>query len=164
MQPVAIFAHPAGLAGGVSNDEGVVGHGFCDDRACTDEGVASDVVSTNDGGIGTDGSAFFHKCTGVFALAVDGRTRVDHIGKNHGGSQEDVVFANHTGIDAHVVLYLDIATEHHLRTDNDILADVAVFANDAVGHDVAEMPDFGAVADLAVVVDDGGGVGEVSHK
>ena len=164
MQPVAVFAHPAGLAGGVANDEGVVGHSFCDDRACTDEGVASDVVSTNDGSIGTDASTLFHKCTGIFALAVHGRAWVDDIGEDHRGAQEDIVFTDHTGVDAHVVLYLDVATEHHLRTDNDILADVAVFANDAVGHDVAEVPDFGAVADLAVVVNDGGGVGEVSHK
>lgn len=48
-----------------------------------------------------------------------------------------------------------------MRAYNYILSDVTIFTNDAVGHDVAEVPDFGAGAYLAVVVDDGGGVGEV---
>ena len=160
MQALAEFAHPACLAGGVANDKGVVGDGFGDDGTGTDEGKPSDIVSANDGGVGSDGGSMLYQGSGIFALAVDGRSWVDHIGEDHRRSKENIVFTDHTGVDTDVVLHFNIFAKYHLWTHNNVLADVAVFTYDAVGHDVAEVPYFCSVAYLAIFVDDGGGVGE----
>jgi len=164
MQALAEFAHPACLAGGVADDKGVVGNGFGDNGTGTDEGKPADIVSADDGGVGTDGSALLYKGAGIFAFAVDGRAGIGHIGEDHRRSKENIVFADNTGVYTDVVLYFNIFAKYHLWTHNNVLADVAVFTNDAVGHDVTEVPYFCSGAYLAIFVDDGGGVGEEVHS
>ena len=49
-------------------------------------------------------------------------------------------------IDADVVLDFTLCANGHIRSGNDILADVAVFAYLRTGEDVGKMPDFGSFA------------------
>lgn len=161
MQALSKFAHPADVAGGVADDEGIVGDGFGDDSTGTDEGKPSDIVAADDGGVGSNGGTLLYQGAGIFAFAVDGRARVGYVGEDHRWSEEDIVFADYTGIDADIVLHFHIFAKYHIRANNNVLSDVAIFTNGAVGHDVAEVPDFCSGADVAAGVDDGGFVGEV---
>jgi len=155
MQALAEFAHPACLAGGVADDKGVVGDGFGDDGTGTDEGKPSDIVAADDGGVGSDGGSMLYQGSCIFAFAVDSRAGIGHIGEDHRRSKENIVFADNTSVDADVVLYFNIFAKYHLWTHNNVLADVAVFTYDAVGHDVTEVPYFCSVAYLASFINNG---------
>jgi hypothetical protein len=160
----AEFGDPADLDGGVSDDECVRFNRFGDDCAGADEGKFADVVAADDGGIRTDGGPAFHGSFGIIAPSVDCAAGVDDIGEDAGGAEEDIVLAGDAGINGDVVLHFHIVAEHHLGGDDDVLSEVAVFADDGAGHDVGEVPDFCAFTDGAAGVDDGGGVGvEVGH-
>ena len=46
-----------------------------------------------------------------------------------------------------------VVANNHVGRDADILPQIAVGANPAVLHDMAEVPDLGAEADLAIAID-----------
>ncbi len=80
---MTVFAHPAGLAGRIADPERVGWYVFGDDGPCSYEGISTDVVPANDGGIGTDGGALANVGGGVFATTVDGTAWVDDVGENN---------------------------------------------------------------------------------
>jgi len=161
----AEFGDPADLDGGVSHYQGVGVDGFGDYRTGTDEGKFADVVAAYDGGIGADGGPAFHGSFGIFAPTVDCTAWVDDIGEDAGGAEEDIVLAGNASINGDVVLHFHVVAEYYLGGDDDVLSEVAVFANDGAVHDVGEVPDFCAFTDGAAGIDDGRGVGvECGHK
>ena len=165
VEALAVFAHPSDLAGGVANDEGVGLDFFGHNGSGPDEGVGPDVVTTDDGGVGTDGGTFANHSFQVFPFAVDGAARVDDVGKNHGRSQEHVVFAGDTFIDGDVVLHFHVVAEYDAAGNEYVLAEVTVFPDDGSCHDVTEVPDFTACTDLGALINDGGRMNEagVAH-
>ncbi len=160
-QALAVLAHPADLAGGVADDEGIRLYFLGDHGPCANEGVGSDVVATNDGGIGPDGGPFADHGFHVFPFAVHGAAGVMDIGEDHARPQKNVIFADHAFINGDVVLHFDIIPQYHPIGHKNILPQIAAFPNDRPRHDVAEMPDRGLGPDAGPCVNDGGGVGVI---
>ncbi len=65
----------------------------------------------------------------IFLPSFDGTSGIDHIGENHGGPQENIVFANHPGVDGNIVLDLYIVAKDHLGRYHHILSQVTIFPN-----------------------------------
>lgn len=165
IEPLAMFTHPANLAGRVANNEGIGFDFFGNNGSSTDKGVCSDVVTTDDGGIGANGGTFSHDGFHVFALAVDGAAGVINISENHGRAQEHVVFTDDSFVDRDIVLHLDVVAEHDAVCNEYVLAEVAVFPNDGSRHDVAEVPYFTTCPNLGALINNGGRMNEarVAH-
>jgi hypothetical protein len=68
-----------------------------------------------------DGRAFFHKGLPVFVLSLDKGPGIDHVGKNTGGTTEDVILDDYIVIDGNIVLNLDTIAENSLAPDIDVL-------------------------------------------
>ena len=85
---------------------------------------------------------------------------VADVGEHHRGAQKNVIPAGNALVNAHIVLYFDIAPQHDAGGDKYVLAQVAAFPQHGSAHHVAEMPDPAAVADLRPFVNNGGGVGK----
>jgi len=113
VQPLAELGHPTDLLGGIANDQGIGGDVFCDHGSGADEGVRSDVVAADDGGIGADAGSATHVRTRVLAPSIDGAAGVDDVGKHTAGAQEHVVIARDAFVDGDVVLDFDIGAEAH---------------------------------------------------
>src|SRR5256885_10235917 len=64
-----------------------------------------------------------------------------------------VVFERDALVDRYVVLDLGIVADPHAGHHHHVLAQVAALADHRTGHDVAEVPDLRAPADLCPVVD-----------
>jgi hypothetical protein len=155
------FGDPAYLDGRVADHQGIGFDGFGYHGAGAHKGKFADVVAADDGGVGADGSPAFHGSSGVFLLPVDVAAGVDDIGKDAGGSEEDIVFASDPGVDGDVVLNLYVVAQYHFGRDDHILADVTVLPDHCARHDVGEVPYFGAGSDGAAGVDAGGVMGKV---
>lgn len=125
------------------------------DRACPDKGIFSDFYSTNDGGIGADGRSLADIRGFVLMLADDSAARIDHIGKYHRWAEEYIVFAMDPGIYTDIVLYFDIVAQAGSGHHHHILPKRTIFANNAVGHDMREVPDLRAFTDAGAGVNDG---------
>ena len=129
IQLFAALAHPADLSGGIADHQGMVGNIFCDDCTGADECIRADGVSANDGAVGAHGSAFLNKRGAHLIHLADFRTRVVDIGKDHRWPAENAVFQGYAFIDADVVLYFAFFADYCIRSDDNVLADVAIFAN-----------------------------------
>src|SRR5690242_1385948 len=88
--------------------------------------------------------------------------RVDHVGKHHGRSAEDVVFQLNAGVHGHVILNFYVVADHHAGADHHVLSEITLLPDACTGHDVRKMPDDGALTDFAILIDDGGGMGLIS--
>ncbi len=161
MEAFAVAAHPADLAGGVADDQGVGRHVFVDHGAGADKGIWADADAAHDSGVGADSSAFAHVGRQVIVFAVDGAAGVVHIGKHHRGTQKDIVFAGHAFVYRHVILHLHVVAEYDAVGYEYILAEVAVAAQPGAGHHMAEVPHFAAFAELGAFVYYCGGVDHV---
>jgi len=152
---IAFFIHPTDLAGRITDHECVCRHIFGDHGACAYHAILAQFVAANDGGVRSDGYASTENRLSVFVLSADGGTRVDDVRKDHGRAKKNIVLTNHTSIDGNIVLDFAVTAEFDVGRDNHVLAYITVFTDLAAGHNVAEMPYFGAFADLAVVINVG---------
>jgi len=160
-QFMPVFAHPTGLACGVADHQGVIGYVFSYYRSGTDKGELADIVTAYDGGIGTDAGPLTYMCLRILVAAVYRAARIGNIGKNAARPEEYIVVAGYAGIDADIVLHFNIVAEYNTGAYNHILAEIAVAADAAIGHDMGEMPDFGACAYFATFIDNSGWMGIV---
>lgn len=153
MKLATMAAHPAELAGGVSDHKREVGHGFGNDGTGTDECIVTDVVAADHGGIGTDGGTAAHTGAGILASAVDTAAGIGNVSENHRGTEENVVTASNAGIDGDVVLNLHVVAKRDAAGYEDILTEIAAFTENTIGHDMAEMPNVSTFTNLAAFVD-----------
>jgi len=160
----ATLAIPALYAGGIAVHQRVIGHIAGHHRAGTDEAIASQGDTANNGGIRANGSAFFHQGGFVLMLAGHMTARVDDIGEDHRRTEEDIVLDDHAGVERDIVLDLDIVPDDDIGCDEHILPDRAVCADFSRRHDVGEVPDFGVVTDLGAFVYIARFVNEDCHK
>ena len=140
------------MAGGVADHQGVIGDVFCDDCTGTDEGVLADGVATDDGAVGAERCAFFYEGGADLVHLADFRAWIVDVGKDHRGATEDAVFQCDTFIDGDVVLDFAFAADDGIGANDDILPDVAVFADFGSVKNVGKMPDFRFFAYGDVVV------------
>ena len=107
-----------------------------DDRSGTYKGIPAYGNAADNGGIGPDGRPFFHQRLLIFVFPGNLTARVVDIGKNHTGTAEHVILQGHAFIDRDIILDLAAMADLGVRTDNDILADIAGCADAAAGQDM----------------------------
>ena len=152
---IAVFVHPTDLAGRIADHEGIGRHIFGDNGARANHAILAKFVATNDGSVCSDGHATTENRLFVLVLAADGCAGVDDVCEHHRRTEEHIVLADNARIDRDVVLDFAVTAEFDVGRDDYVLTYVTVFADLATGHDVAEMPYFCALADLAVFIDIG---------
>ena len=162
-QAVPKFTHPTHLTGGVADHQSVIGNIFSHYCASTNEGIGSDVVTADDGGIGSDAGSFSHVGFGILAPAVHAGAGVGHIRKHARWAQEDVVVASDAGVDADVVLDFNVSAQDDVGGNHDVLAQVAVLANSAGAHDVRKMPNLGTRANVSTFINNCSRMYRVTH-
>lgn len=158
----AVFAHPADLASGHADHEGVGLDVLVDDGAGTDEGEFANGGAADDGAVGAQGGAALDQGVAVFALALDERAGVIDVGKHHAGAAEHAFLEGDVVVHRDVVLHLALVADDDLVADEDVLAERDALADAGAGADVGEVPDARAFADLGALVDDGAGVDGVA--
>src|SRR4030095_13371995 len=158
------LTHPTGQPRRIADDERVVGNVPGHHRAGADKGVGANRVAAQHRAVGAETGAALDQRRPELIAARHVTARVDDVGEHHGRPAEDVVFERDPGVNRHVVLDLDVVTNHDLRRDDDVLAEVAAAADSRPAHDMAEVPDLGAVTNHGALVDEGGIVHkEVGH-
>lgn len=163
VQLFAVFAHPADLAGGHADHQGVGLDVLVDDGARADEGVFADGDAADDGAVGAQGGALLDQGVAVFVLALDQRTGVVDVGEHHAGAAEHALFQGDVVVDGDVVLDLAAVADDDLVADEDVLPQRHPGADAGAAADVDEMPDAGSFADLRAGIDDGGFVLVMGH-
>ena len=144
-------------AGGITINKGVVGDVVRDDRACPDKGITTDGNAAYNGGIGSDGSPALHQCRTGLIHTANGGTRIPYVGEYHGGAAEHFIFQRYMAVYADIVLNLTGVADAHMGVHIDILPYIASGSDDGRTHDMAEMPDMRAFADMCAFVDDAAG-------
>ena len=147
-------AHPSDLAGRIAYHQRVSRYIFGHHTACTHKSVGPQSDPTNDRRIGTDTHTSLQYRRLVFVLASYARAGIDHIGKYGTGTYKNIVFTDHSFVEADVVLHLHITPQPHFVGHKDILTQRATSTNHGTGHHVAKMPDFTARPDLCSFVND----------
>lgn len=165
-QAVAGFADPAPVAGRVAVNEGKRRNITGDHAAGAHQSIGSDLHTANDGGIGADAGPFSDSGGPELPFPLDKAARVDHIGKDHGWSKENIVLDLNAVVDRNIVLNFYPVADPHPVVHKHILAQDAIVTDGSGGHDVAEVPDFRSRTDGSSGVYDGRSVAEErrTHK
>ena len=159
----AKLAHPAHLAGGNANHEGVGFDVFVDHCASAHKGVFTNGDAAHHGAVGPERGAFFDEGVAVFVFALNEGAGVVHVGEHHTGAAEDAFFERDVVVHADVVLHFAAVANGDLVADEHVLAEGYAFADLGSTADVDKVPDAGAFADLCTLVDDGAGVDGGGH-
>src|SRR5690606_24328140 len=112
-----------------------------------------------------DGGASPDEGASELALAGDEGARMANVGEDGGRADEDVFFELDAGVQADVVLDAGARADAHAARHEAALAEHGAGANPRAGHDVAEVPDVHAGAELCAGIhhrrrmDADGGVG-----
>ena len=123
-------AHPSVRSCGIAIDESVVGHVVCHHGPCPDKGVSPDSHTTDNGTVCSQCCSAFYPCgAGLIHLAYV-RTRGPYVGKNHAGATEDIVIESDTLIYADIVLNFTPLAYGDIGSDDHILSDAAIRADD----------------------------------
>ena len=93
------LAHVAHMAGWVAEPKLISADVFGDNGPRTDKGKSPNVMPTDDGGIGADGGPLADMGMEVLITTGDGRARVEHIGEDHAGAQENIIVAGDATVD-----------------------------------------------------------------
>ena len=120
-------------------------------------------MTADHGGVGANGRAAAHERPPELLLARHVTPGIDHVREHHRRAAEDVVFEHDSFVDRHVVLDLHVVANRDVARDEYVLAEGAEAANRRARHDMAVMPDFGALADGAALVDRSRRVREITH-
>ncbi len=156
-------ADPPHLPGGHAHHERIIGHITRHHRARADERVAANGHPANNRGVGADGRAPAHQRGLELALALDLAARIDDVGEDHGRPAEDVIFQNDAIVHRDVVLNFDAIADDRVVVHEHVLAQVAALADAGRGHDMAEVPDARARADLGAFIHHGGGMHKIGY-
>ena len=162
-QLFAILAHPANMAAGNANDQGIVGHVFIDYCAGADKGKLANGHAAHDSTVGAEGCALPDSRFSVLVFSIDHGSGVENIGEYHAGAAEDAV------LQVDVIVHRDVVLDFAIVADSDVIANENVLpqgdvaANASTTAYMDKMPNSGAVADLGPVVDNGAGVCLIVH-
>ena len=160
----AKFTHPADLAGGHANHEGVGFDVFVDYSPCAHKGVFTDGDATDDGAVGPERGAFFDESVAVFVFALNQGAGVVHVGEDHAGATEHAFFERDVVVHADVVLNFAPVADGDLVAHEHVLAEGHALAYFCAATHMDKVPDAGAFAYLGALVDDGAGVdGGILH-
>ena len=123
------FTHPACHLRRRPNDQRIVRHVFGHHRAGADKGVSSDRNPTDNRAVGAQRRPFLYQCGFQLSHAGNFAPRIEDIRKDHRRPTEDIIFKSHALIDGDVVLNLDPVPYRGIRTNRDVLTDLAGFSD-----------------------------------
>jgi hypothetical protein len=114
----------------------VIGNILSYHRPGADEGILAYGMATDDGTVGPQGGAFLDEGGADLIHLGDLRPWVVDVREDHRRAAEDAVFQGDSFINAHVVLDLASVAYGGVGADDDILSDIAVFADFGTGEDM----------------------------
>ena len=97
VQSKSMGTHPAHLTRWVAHHQCISRDGFGDHRSGADEGERSNVVPTDDGGIGSDGCAALNESFFVETSTNHLGPWIGDVGQHTGWPEEDIVFNGGAG-------------------------------------------------------------------
>ena len=153
VETLSTLADPAKLTGRDTYHEGIVLNILGDDGTGTDEGGTAYGVTTDDCAVGTEGSAFLDERLGIDAVNREMGTGCRDIGKDAGGTAENIVLNLYAFIDGYIVLDTNTIADADIVADVDILTQRAVLAQVGTLLNVAEVPYLRAFANLYIIID-----------
>ena len=159
----SIAAHPADMAGGHADHQGIGQNIGVDHGARADKRIFSDGDTANDGAVGAEGRAFFDICGAVLVLARNPRARIVNVGKDHARPAEHAFVQRHTVIDADIILNLAAIADDDPVADKDILAQRCLPPNPGAAADMRPVPDTAAGADPGAGIDHRGCMRLIMH-
>ena len=118
-----------------------------DDCSCADECIVANSMTANNGAVRTHCGTFFNKSRAHLIHLADFRPGIVNVGEDHRGAAENAVFQGDAFIDADIILNLAFVPDDCVGSDDDILPDVAVFADFRAGEDVGEVPNSRSLTD-----------------
>jgi hypothetical protein len=155
-QSDSALADPANMAARNAHHNRIGGHGLRDHCTRTNQSVFADLDAAQNGAVRAEGRTPLDESFFKLFFAGNMSARIDHIGKNHAGSTENIIFELDQVVDAHIVLYAAAVTDFGSWSHIGVLSKRAVFADLRVcSADMREVPDFGALANLGARVNDG---------
>jgi hypothetical protein len=80
--------------------------------------------------------------------------RIEDIREHHRGTAKYIVLQDHPGVNRDIILNLNVITNYTAGGDHNILTNIAPLTNDAISHNMAEMPYFCAFPNLGRLVDE----------
>ena len=95
-------------------------------------------------------------------MAIHLATRIGHVGKYAGGTEENIIFDDCAGVNRNIVLDLDVTSDDYIFSNLAVLSKDTSLSDFCALQDMRVVPDLGARADFAWFIDDCGGVGKVS--
>ena len=159
----AKLAHPAHLACGHADHEGVGFDVFVDHCARAHKGKLTDGDAAHHGAVGSKGGPFFDEGVAVFVFALDQGAGVVHVGEDHAGAAEHAFFEGDVVVHADVVLHFAAVANGDLVANEHVLAEGHAFAYFCTATHMYKVPHAGAFANLRALVNDGGGVDGGGH-
>src|SRR5690348_11865316 len=116
-QSVAAFTDPADLFGRVADHEREIRHVLGHHGAGANHGELADLVPANDDRVGADRGAPTDMRREEFILALYVSARGQHVGEDHAGAAEHIIFQRDAGIDGDVVLDLAAVSDRNIGSD-----------------------------------------------
>ena len=157
-------AHPADLSCWCADDQRVVMDILGHDGTSSDERVAPDGHAGNNRGICTDRAPAPQHGLLIKRVADNLGSRIADVGQNAGRTEENVVFDLRSGVNRHVILNLDVVTDHDTAGNVAVLAENAAFADARTFHDVRVMPYFRARPNFTTLINAGRFVSEIGRS
>lgn len=145
-------AHPADTPRRHARHESVSRNVLSDDRARSNETIFPKRMPAHDRRVRADRRAAADICPTKFAFALDLGAGVIDVCEDTARPAEHAVGQVHAAIDADIVLNLAAVADAYVRPHYHVLAKHAVFADHRVRPHVTEMPNLGAGADAARLV------------
>ncbi len=141
------LAHESDLAGGIANHNGIRRNIPDDYRTRPDECVAANGHTADDRGIRSDRRAFINVgCDELIAALLDLGTRIEVVGENCVRAYKYVIAKGNAVPYGYAVFYGHAITDHDVRFNEGMIADVAMLTDDRASHNMSESPDPGAFA------------------
>jgi hypothetical protein len=153
IQRNASLAYPTTLPGWITGHYRMCGNVFSNDGACSNHCIFPDINAAKKCCIGPDAGPLPDRCFFKFVFPFNETAGIDHIGKNSRRAEKDIVFNNNSLVDGYIVLNLYPVTDYRIAIDINVLANIAIPAHFATGHQVTKMPDPGSITYFCGFID-----------
>jgi len=133
---VSTGAHPAYLLCRRSQHQGMIGYVPCHNSPRDNKRISANCVAADNGAVRPQGGPFFDKGRSYFVHAPDVRPGIDDISEDHAWAAEHVVFQGCTFEDGDVILNFAAISNVNVRSDHNILTDIAGFTYPGTREDM----------------------------
>lgn len=147
------FAYPTHLMCWNAGHQGIIGDIVSDYCSCSNQSTLANSVATDNSAVCTQRGAFLDEGMGIDPVDREMSARSHYIGEDATGPAENIVLEFDSFVERDIVLDANAIADADIVTHIDILTERTIGANASAFLDVAEMPNFGSVADFDIIVD-----------